>query len=207
MNLDELVVSTKSKTDNVATVILSGKLNLEEHVHFLRRANHPASFPLIFTGALTNYVDCLEVKLYHIFVSDFEKESIGLGKDVKNVSCKDIWPPTKGIAKIVQLCVLPYMFKSDSEAIKGGNNIWTMLFVQLLSHTLWDPSSAYIHDSPYLKNRKGGDSSGYVKYETTPQMDHYFEPCGILGRCWQLVEADDILQGFYLNQQPPPRKH
>lgn len=91
------------------------------------------------------------------------------------------------------------MFKSDYEAIKGGNNIWTTLLVPTAKPYSWDPSSSYIHDSPFLKNRKGRKSSGYVEYEITPHVDHYyFEPCGVLGSCWQLVEAEEYFTRLLL---------
>ncbi|KAG5591406.1 hypothetical protein H5410_041920 [Solanum commersonii] len=66
MNLDESIVSTKSENDNVATVVLTGKRNLEEYVQFSRSANFPASLPLTFADALTNIVDQIEIRA-HIF--------------------------------------------------------------------------------------------------------------------------------------------
>ncbi|KAG5612146.1 hypothetical protein H5410_023427 [Solanum commersonii] len=61
VNLDELIVSTKVENDNVVTVVLTGKRNLEEYVQFSRRANFPASLPLTFVDALTNTVDQVEI--------------------------------------------------------------------------------------------------------------------------------------------------
>ncbi|KAH0645126.1 hypothetical protein KY284_033010 [Solanum tuberosum] len=66
MNLDESIVSTKSENDNVATVVLTGKRNLEEYVQFSRSANFPALLPLTFADALTNIVDQIEIRA-HIF--------------------------------------------------------------------------------------------------------------------------------------------
>ncbi|WMV54297.1 hypothetical protein MTR67_047682 [Solanum verrucosum] len=62
VNLDESIVSTKLENDNVVTVVLTGKRNLEEYVQFSRRANFPASLPLTFVDALTNIVDQVEIR-------------------------------------------------------------------------------------------------------------------------------------------------
>ncbi|WMV42433.1 hypothetical protein MTR67_035818 [Solanum verrucosum] len=56
----------RQENDNVATVVLTGKQNLEEYVQFSRSANFPASVPLTFADALTNIVDQIEIRA-HIF--------------------------------------------------------------------------------------------------------------------------------------------
>ncbi|CAN4096224.1 unnamed protein product [Withania somnifera] len=140
-DLHESVSSAISENDIVAAAVLSGNRNFEGRVHPLTRANYLASPPLVVAYALAGTVDI-----------DFENEPIGVGKDGKNVYFRDIWPSTEEIAEVVQLSVLPDMFKSTYEAITKGNDMWNQLSVPAAKLYSWDPSSTYIHEPPYFKD-------------------------------------------------------
>ncbi|KAL7186555.1 hypothetical protein ACSBR2_028314 [Camellia fascicularis] len=90
--LDQSVASAISENDIIAAAVLSGNRNFEGCVHPLTRANYLASPPLVVAYALAGMVDI-----------DFDKETIGTGKDGKSVYFKDIWPSNEEITE--SLCL------------------------------------------------------------------------------------------------------
>ncbi len=138
--MDEIEKVVGEKNLVVASV-LSGNRNFEGRIHPNVRANYLASPPLCVAYALAGTVNF-----------DFEKDSLGKGKDGKDVFLKDIWPSNTDIANAVAANVNSKMFTSKYGDVFDGDAEWQSLAAPKGMNYSWNSSSTYIKRPPYFDN-------------------------------------------------------
>jgi len=124
----------------VAAAVLSGNRNFEGRVNPLTRANYLASPPLVVAYALAGTVDF-----------DFERDSLGAGRDGKPVYLRDIWPTQKEIADAIASSLDPSMFAKSYGNVFDGNPRWNEIPVAGGERYEWDAASTYIHEPPFFQ--------------------------------------------------------
>ncbi len=138
--MDEIEKVVGEKNLVVASV-LSGNRNFEGRIHPNVRANYLASPPLCVAYALAGTVNF-----------NFEKDSLGKGKDGKDVFLKDIWPTNADIANAVAANVNSKMFTSKYGDVFDGDAEWQSLAAPKGMNYSWNSSSTYIKRPPYFDN-------------------------------------------------------
>jgi aconitate hydratase len=139
--LPEAISKAIQDNDLVAVAVLSGNRNFEGRVNPLTRANYLASPPLVVAYALAGTMDI-----------DFEKESIGTGKDGKRVFLKDIWPTSQEIERTMKESVKSELFTKEYSNVFEGEKSWSKLAVPIGAQYTWDTVSTYIKAAPYFEN-------------------------------------------------------
>jgi len=134
------VAEAISKTDVVATAVLSGNRNFEGRVHALTRANYLASPPLVVAYALAGNMGF-----------NFDTTPLGNDKEGKAVFLKDIWPSANDIQDVVSSSVLTSMFQTVYKSIQTGTESWNALPVVDSLLFPWSESSTYIHHPPFFQ--------------------------------------------------------
>lgn len=131
----------KAITDGslVVSAVLSGNRNFEGRIHALVKANYLASPPLVVAYALAGTTDI-----------DLVNEPLGVGKDGKPVYLRDIWPSHEEVAKVVDSCVLPEMFRSRYNNVFDANERWNAIKLSGGDLYDWDEASTYIQEPPFL---------------------------------------------------------
>jgi aconitate hydratase len=124
----------------VVASVLSGNRNFEGRVHGEVRANYLASPPLVVAYALAGRIDI-----------DWEKESLGNGKDGKPVYLKDIWPSQKEVADTVHKYIHRAQYESIYAKVFEGDENWKALKVPTGDLYKWEPVSTYIANPPYFE--------------------------------------------------------
>src|SRR5688572_2132265 len=125
----------------VAVSVLSGNRNFEGRVSPDVRANYLASPPLVVAYALAGRIDI-----------DFATESLGKGKDGKDVFLKDIWPSPKDVANVVKQNVTSAMFRKEYAEVFTGDERWRALPVPEGDRFAWDPASTYVRKPTFFEN-------------------------------------------------------
>jgi aconitate hydratase len=77
-------------------------------------------------------------------------EPLGAGKDGKPVYLRDIWPSQEEVAKVVDSCVLPEMFRSRYDNVFDANERWNKIKLAGGDLYNWDEDSTYIQEPPFL---------------------------------------------------------
>ena len=131
----------KAITDGalVVSAVLSGNRNFEGRIHALVKANYLASPPLVVAYALAGTTDI-----------DLVNEPLGVGGDGKPVYLRDIWPSQEEVAKVVEACVLPEMFRSRYDNVFDANERWNAIKLSGGDLYDWDEASTYIQEPPFL---------------------------------------------------------
>jgi aconitate hydratase len=122
----------------VAVSVLSGNRNFEGRISPEVRANYLMSPPLVVAYALAGHIS-----------HDFEKDSLGRGKDGKPVYLKDIWPTQKEVSDTVASCI----DSRCSDAVCDGERWRCELAAPEVSggETYgWEADSTYIRKAPYF---------------------------------------------------------
>ena len=127
------------ENDMVASAVLSGNRNFEGRVHPHTRANYLASPPLVVAYSLAGTVNF-----------DFEKDSLGKGKDGRDVYLRDIWPSREQVSKVVKDSVTAEMFSATYADILKGSKMWQDLEAPTGKLYTWDDKSTYIHNPPFF---------------------------------------------------------
>lgn len=138
--VDSAITSAIDQGELVAAAVLSGNRNFEGRVHPHTRANYLASPPFVVAYAIAGTVDF-----------DFEKQSLGKGKDGKDVFLRDIWPTADQIQEVVNKSVLSHMFTEVYKSIQHGGDDWNALQVKQSLLYEWDEKSTYIHHPPFFQ--------------------------------------------------------
>ncbi|MBS4167894.1 aconitate hydratase [Parachlamydia sp. AcF125] len=138
--LEDNIENALKDYDLIAASVLSGNRNFEARIHSAVKANFLMSPPLVIAFALAGRVDI-----------DFEKETLGMGKDGKPVFLKDIWPSRQEIQETVARCIDPGMFKKRYGRILEDNPIWQNIQVNTAGVYQWDEKSSYIQKPPYFE--------------------------------------------------------
>ncbi len=123
----------------VAVSVLSGNRNFEGRISPEVRANYLMSPPLVVAYALAGRID-----------HDFEKDSLGKGKDGKPVYLKDIWPTQKEVSDTLASSIDTAMFHKEYSTISDGDANWQRLAVPTGKVYGWEADSTYIRKAPYF---------------------------------------------------------
>jgi aconitate hydratase len=123
----------------VAVSVLSGNRNFEGRISPEVRANYLMSPPLVVAYALAGKID-----------HDFEKDSLGKGKDGQPVYLKDIWPTQKEVSDTLASSIDTAMFHKEYATISDGDANWQKLAVPTGKVYNWEADSTYIRKAPYF---------------------------------------------------------
>jgi aconitate hydratase len=123
----------------VAVSVLSGNRNFEGRISPEVRANYLMSPPLVVAYALAGHIS-----------HDFEKDSLGKGKDGKPVYLRDIWPSQKEVSDTVASCIDSTMFRTQYATVSDGDANWQNLKFPGGDTYGWETDSTYIRQAPYF---------------------------------------------------------
>lgn len=123
----------------IVASVLSGNRNFEGRINPKVRASYLASPPLVVAYAILGNV-----------LKNIQQESLGKGKDGKDVYLKDIWPTQSEIQRTVLANVRSEMFEKNYSNVYDGGEIWKKLSVPEGTNYKWDQSSTYIQNPPYF---------------------------------------------------------
>ena len=123
----------------VAVSVLSGNRNFEGRISPEVRANYLMSPPLVVAYALAGHIS-----------HDFQKDSLGKGKDGKPVYLRDIWPSQKEVADTVAGSIDSTMFRTQYATVTDGDANWKGLKFPVGETYGWEPDSTYIRKAPYF---------------------------------------------------------
>jgi aconitate hydratase len=123
----------------VAVSVLSGNRNFEGRISPEVRANYLMSPPLVVAYALAGHIS-----------HDFEKDSLGAGKDGQPVYLRDIWPSQKEVSDTVASCIDSTMFRTQYATVSDGDANWQHLKFPLGETYGWEADSTYIRKAPYF---------------------------------------------------------
>jgi aconitate hydratase len=137
--LPEPVSNAVHECDLVVCSVLSGNRNFEGRIQQEVRANYLASPPLVVAYALAGRIDI-----------DFHNEPLGEGTDGKPVFLRDIWPPTKEVAAVIERSIKSSMFHKSYGQVFDGDDRWRGLPVPEGDRFAWEPDSTYIRRAPYF---------------------------------------------------------
>ncbi|QKK11083.1 MAG: Fe/S-dependent 2-methylisocitrate dehydratase AcnD [Pseudomonadota bacterium] len=128
--------------DLYATAVLSGNRNFDGRIHPYAKQAFLASPPLVVAYAIAGTIRF-----------DIEQDTLGVDKNGKPITLKDIWPSDEEVDAIVRASVKPEQFKA----------IYTPMFdlgqVEAAQSPLydWRPQSTYIHRPPYWEGALAGE--------------------------------------------------
>ena len=141
--LDPVIQKEIIDRDLYATAVLSGNRNFDGRIHPYAKQAFLASPPLVVAYAIAGTVRF-----------DIEKDVLGLDKDGKAVTLKDIWPSDAEIDRIVAQSVKPEQFRQVYDPmftfkVRGGEKISPLYD--------WRPMSTYIRRPPYWEGALAGE--------------------------------------------------
>ena len=129
--------------DLYATAVLSGNRNFDGRIHPYAKQAFLASPPLVVAYAIAGTIRF-----------DIEKDVLGIDKDGKSVTLKDIWPTDSEIDAIVASSVKPEQFRKVYEpmfaaSVESGQKVDPLYD--------WRPQSTYIRRPPYWEGALAGE--------------------------------------------------
>jgi len=141
--LDPAIQKEIIDRDLYATAVLSGNRNFDGRIHPYAKQAFLASPPLVVAYAIAGTVRF-----------DIEKDVLGLDKDGKPVTLKDIWPSDAEIDRIVAQSVKPEQFRKVYDPmfafkVQSGEKISPLYD--------WRPMSTYIRRPPYWEGALAGE--------------------------------------------------
>jgi len=129
--------------DLYATAVLSGNRNFDGRIHPYAKQAFLASPPLVVAYAIAGTVRF-----------DIEKDALGIGKDGKPITLKDLWPSDAEIDAIVASSVKPEQFRRVYEpmfAVQAADGREISPLYE------WRPKSTYIRRPPYWEGVLAGE--------------------------------------------------
>src|SRR3546814_3708132 len=96
--------------DLYATAVLSGNRNFDGRIHPYAKQAFLASPPLVVAYAIAGTVRF-----------DIEKDTLGLDKDGKPVTLRDIWPSDEEIDSVIKQSVKPEMLDRKSTRLNSSH--------------------------------------------------------------------------------------
>jgi aconitate hydratase len=123
----------------VVASVLSGNRNFEGRINSEVRANYLMSPPLVVAFALAGRVDI-----------DLRKDSLGKGKDSKEVYLNDIWPSQQEVEHAMSTAITSEMFRKSYAEVYSGDERWRSLPVPRGETYAWEKDSTYIRQAPYF---------------------------------------------------------
>jgi 2-methylcitrate dehydratase (2-methyl-trans-aconitate forming) len=146
--------------DLYATAVLSGNRNFDGRIHPYAKQAFLASPPLVIAYAIAGTVRF-----------DIEKDVLGIDKDGKQVTLKDIWPSDEEINAIVASSVKPEHFRKVYEPMFTFKKTTE----QVSPLYAWRSQSTYIRRPPYWD--KEGQGALAARERTLKDM----RPLAVLG--------------------------
>jgi aconitate hydratase len=137
--LPEPVAKAVTEGDLVVAAVLSGNRNFEGRVNALVKANYLASPPLVVAYALAGTVDL-----------DLTTEPVGRDPQGREVRLREIWPSRAEIQQASAQAVAPEMFRARYSHAFDGNEMWNRIPVSAGDLYVWDATSTYIQEPPFL---------------------------------------------------------
>jgi aconitate hydratase len=123
----------------VVASVLSGNRNFEGRIHPEVRANYLASPPLVVAYALAGRIDI-----------DLSTDPIGIGRDGKPVTLRDLWPSRREIDDTIRSAVQSETFRRTYKDVYTGGEAWRTLPVPEGDRYAWEASSTYVKRPPYF---------------------------------------------------------
>ncbi len=183
--LPEKISKTIQDNNLVATAVLSGNRNFEGRISPDVKANYLASPPLVVAYALAGSLNV-----------DLSTESLGKGKDGKDVFLKDIWPSNQEIQAAVSASLSPGLFKKRYDNVAQGPTQWQKTAAGQGLTFNWDKNSTYVRHPSYFEN---------MPKEAKGQVDILSaRPLAILG---DSVTTDHISPAGNISKSGPAGKY
>ncbi|HEY0685276.1 MAG TPA: Fe/S-dependent 2-methylisocitrate dehydratase AcnD [Steroidobacter sp.] len=129
--------------DLYATAVLSGNRNFDGRIHPYAKQAFLASPPLVVAYAIAGTIRF-----------DIEKDVLGVDKNGKAVTLKDIWPSDEEIDAIVAKSVKPEHFRKVYEPMFAPSAASSVRISPLYN---WRPQSTYIRRPPYWEGALAGE--------------------------------------------------
>jgi aconitate hydratase len=137
--LPDAVSDAVDQGDLVAAAVLSGNRNFEGRINPQVRANYLASPPLVVAYALAGTADI-----------DLTKESLGKGRDGKEIYLRDIWPTQKEITQTIAASMSPETYREEYAKATQGPPEWQSISGVTGEHYEWDAASTYVQEPPFF---------------------------------------------------------
>ncbi len=137
--LDQEISDAVNENDLAVTAVLSGNRNFEGRINPDVKMNYLASPPLVIAYALAGTMDF-----------DFEKDSLGTGKDGSEVYLKDIWPTPSEVQETIDSSINSGMFTKQYAGVFEGDHRWQSLETPTGDTFAWDAKSTYVRKPPYF---------------------------------------------------------
>ena len=137
--LAENIVEAVQKENIYAVSVLSGNRNFEGRISPHIKANYLASPPLVVAYALAGHMNF-----------DLYKDSLGKGKDGKDIFMKDIWPTNKEIEETLKISLSAEMFIKRYSNVSEGPKQWQEIKTEKSSIYNWEDNSTYVKKPPFF---------------------------------------------------------
>jgi aconitate hydratase len=137
--LPEAVSAAITEQDLVCAAVLSGNRNFEGRIHPEVRMAFLSSPPLVVAAALAGTVDI-----------DLAADPLGLDRDGKPVTLREIWPSAEEVARAIASSLDAEGYRRRRGTLFEGDERWRSLPVPEGDLYAWDPSSTYITEPPFV---------------------------------------------------------
>ncbi|MGH8447351.1 MAG: Fe/S-dependent 2-methylisocitrate dehydratase AcnD [Solimonas sp.] len=141
--LDPAIQKEVIERDLYATAVLSGNRNFDGRIHPYAKQAFLASPPLVVAYAIAGTVRF-----------DIEKDALGIDRDGKPVTLKDIWPSDEEIDAIVAQSVKPEHFRQVYDPMFKFKVVGDSKISPLYA---WRGQSTYIRRPPYWEGALAGE--------------------------------------------------
>lgn len=143
--LDPVIQQEVIERDLYTTAVLSGNRNFDGRIHPYAKQAFLASPPLVVAYAIAGTIRF-----------DIEKDVLGIDKQGKEVTLKDLWPSDEEIDAIVQESVRPEQFREIytpmfASSVDDGESVSPLYD--------WRPQTTYIRRPPYWEGVLAGERS------------------------------------------------
>jgi aconitate hydratase len=128
--------------DLYSVAVLSGNRNFDGRIHPYAKQAFLASPPLVVAYAIAGTIRF-----------DIEKDALGIGRDGKPVTLKDLWPGDAEIDAIIKQSVKPEMFRKVYDPMFSFKVVADKNIKPLYD---WRPQSTYIRRPPYWEGALAG---------------------------------------------------
>ena len=182
--IDE-VTDAINKNDLAVTAVLSGNRNFEGRISPDVKMNYLASPPLVIAYALAGSMNF-----------DFEKDSLGVGSDGKDVYLADIWPDAAEVQSTIDSSISTEMFTKEYGAVFDGDERWRSLPTPDSEVFEWDENSTYVRKPPYFDG---------MTLETSPVVD--IQGARVLAKLGDSVTTDHISPAGNIKADSPAGKY
>lgn len=133
------VAEAITKTDLLASAVLSGNRNFEGRINPLVKANFLASPPLVVAYALAGNTNM-----------DLTKEPLGQDQAGNPVFLEEIMPSREEIEDYVDTYVTRQLFQKEYAQVFSASERWNRISTDKTHNYHWDKASTYIQNPPYF---------------------------------------------------------